>query len=421
MRKILITIWLAALASTTAAAQTWEDVFTDSALRSLIDEALQNNSDVRTARLAVEQSEAMLRSARLSYLPYFAFSPSVSATKQQHQTGTWNYELPLKMEWELSLGGRQHHQKQAARAQVLQSEAQLRYARVSLIAQLSNAYYTLVMLDRQLSISRQSYRNQQENVALLRALKDVGQQNETAVSQAEAACLGVAASLPMLEAQISQTETAICLLLGREPSAVSRTAWQDVAGVALDSLTDIPMERLAMRPDVQAAEQLLRMSFSNVKAARSAFYPTLTINGSAGWTDAVNPASMLLNAVGSLVQPLMSRGALKAQLKVAKSQGEQAQIAFAQALLTASGEVRDALASRDACRRREELRASQVASCQRAYDSSVAFMNNAGHSYLEVLTAQSALLDAQLQQAAEWLEKQQSMINLYKATCTFLP
>lgn len=224
----------------------------------------------------------------------------------------------------------------------------------------------------------------------------------------------------MLEAQIRKAETALCLLLNRQPDTIARASWEEVKGIVMDTDRTFPLEALASRPDVLAAECLLRASFSNVKVARAEFYPTLSISGGAGWTNngvTINPYQILLNAISSLTQPLFAQGRLKANLKVAQSQQEQAQIAFEKALLVAGGEVRDALADCRACSTREEARTKQVEAAQRAYESSRLTMQYANTSYLEVLIAQSAWLDAQLQQTADWLEKQQSGINLYKAVC----
>ena len=413
------------------AAQNWQPIFPDSLLQSYISEALENNSDLRTAQLSLEQSEAMLKQARLSYLPAFSLAPSGTVSKAQNASATYTYELPLTMNWELNFGGKRHHQKAMAIAELEKDSAQLEYAQIQLVAEVANAYYTLVMLDRQYAITQEGIRIQEENLRVLRALKEVGQQNEAAVSQAEASYQGVLTTLPMLEAQIRKLETALCLLLNRDPLSnsqlstlnsqlIARASWEEVKGIVMDTEHAVPLEALASRPDVLAAEHHLRASFSNVKVARSEFYPTLSISGTVGWTNngvTINPYQMLLNAISSLAQPLFAQGRLKANLKVAQSQQEQAQIAFEKALLVAGGEVRDALADCRACSTREEARTKQVEAAQQAYENSRLTMQYANTSYLEVLIAQSAWLDAQLQQTADWLEKQQSGINLLKATC----
>ena len=419
MKKIVL-LFVIAIGAKMLVAQTWQQAFTDPQLQSYISEALENNADLRTAQLSLEQSETMLKQARLSYLPAFSLAPSGTVSKAQNEAATYTYELPLTMSWELSFGGKRHHQKEMALAELEKDSAQLKYAQIQLIAEVANAYYTLVMLDKQYAITQEGIRIQAENLRVLRAMKEVGQQNETAVSQAEASYQGVQATLPMLEAQIRKAESALCLLLNRQPDVIARASWEEVKGIVMDTDRTFPLEALASRPDVLAAECLLRASFSNVKVARAEFYPTLSISGNAGWTNngvTINPYQILLNAISSLTQPLFAQGRLKANLKVAQSQQEQAQIAFEKALLVAGGEVRDALADCQACCTREEARTKQVEAAQQAYKNSRLTMQYANTSYLEVLIAQSAWLDAQLQQTADWLELQQGKINLYKALC----
>lgn len=419
--KRMVLMLVFAFCSEFLAAQSWQQIFPDPLLQTYISEALENNSDLRTAQLSLEQSEAMLKQARLSYLPSVALSPSGTVTKSQNTSATYTYELPLTMNWELDFGGKRHHQKAMAAAELQKDSAQLRYAQIQLVAEVANAYYTLVMLDRQYAVTQEGIRVQEENLRALRALKEVGQQTEAAVNQAEANYQSVVATLPMLEAQIRKAETALCLLLNRQSETIARASWKDVKGAVMVTEQAIPLEALSARPDVLAAEYQLRASFSNVKVARSEFYPTLSISGTVGWTNnsgvTINPAQILLNAISSLAQPLFAQGRLKANLKVAQAQQEQAQIAFEKALLVAGGEVRDALADCQACSIREEARTLQVEASRKAYENSREQMRYAGATYLEVLIAQSTWLDAQLQQTTDWLEKQQSFINLYKATC----
>jgi len=422
MKKYIVFILgLMLFSSKMLSAQTWQQIFPDPLLQEYITEALDSNSDLRIAQLALEQSEAMMKSAKLTYLPNFSFAPSASVSKAQGAPSAFTYELPITMNWELNFGGKQHHQKEMAKLQLQKDAEQLKYAQIQIIVELANAYYTLIMLDKQYAVTLEGIEIQKENLRVLRALQEVGQQSEAAVNQAEASYQGVVASLAMLESQILKAETAICLILNRTPEHIRRTSFEEAKGIIMNVERPIPLETLSSRPDVLAAEYELRSSFSNVKVARSEFYPTFTISGSAGWTnnigEIINPAQLLLNAIGTLVQPLFAMGRLKANLKVAKLQREQAQIAFEKTLLTAGCEVRNALADCQACRAREEARTLQVEAAQKAYENSIEHNRYANTTYLEVLVAQSAWLDAQLQQTADWLETQQSFINLYKAIC----
>lgn len=421
MKKNLI--FLFCLIPSALFSQTWSNVFVDPILQNLIQEGLQANSEIRTAELSVKQSETLLNAANLSYLPNFMIAPSTTFSKVQGQQHSLSYELPMKMDWELSLGGKQQFQKQSAKMQVLQNQQLLKYMQIILVADIANAYYTLVMLERQLEISRQTLEIQKENVAVFKALKEVGQQNETAVNQAQADCQGVEASLSSLELQIQQTKTALCMLLNRPSGDVEHSRWDDVLGIRLENIDNIPLEKLSGRADVAAAQYGLQVALNTEKTAKSDFYPTFSISGSVGWTnnigEIIDPAKILLNAIGSLTQPLFQQKRLKSNLQVAQYQYEQAQIVFEKALLVAGGEIQDALFARDACLRRETARKQQVEFYKKAYETSIELMRYSNTSYLEILTAQNALLESQLLQTAEELEKQQCLINIYKALGNF--
>lgn len=420
MKQIVI-ISLIILYGSVLHAQEWTSIFPDTALQHLINEALDANSDIRTAKLSIEQSQAMLRGAKLNYLPDLSLAPTGEMSLMKNQRATYTYQLPVQMAWEVNLGGKWHFEKQVAKSQYIRDVENLKHMQYLLISEVSNAYYTLIMLDRQLAISQQSLAVQQKNVEVFRALKEVGLQQETAVNQAEVECQGLAASIPMLRAQIQTVETSLCMLLNRQASTIERPSWESVQGIALDTIDNIPLEQLSNRPDVRAAEYQMQAAFYHVKVVQADFYPSFRISGSFGWTnnlgEIINPASWLLNAIGGLVQPLLSIAKTKAQLKAAKAQQEQAVITFEKTLLIAGGELRDALAMRNACHERETMRQKQVIAAQKGYENNREMMQYSQNSYLEILTAQRAWLDAQLLQTADWLEKQQSMINLYKALC----
>ena len=399
----------------------WRKYFPDTSLQALMDSALAANSDIRTARMALEQSEAQLRSAKLAYLPSFTLNPSGTYSKTGDAASSLSYNLPLNMNWELNFAGKQKFEKDAAVSKMLQSGEELRAVQIQILASVANTYYTLVMLDRQLEITKESVRNQEESLETVKALKEAGDENEIAVNQTQAQLQATVNSLKDLELQIVKTETSLSLLTNRSPDRIERSSWNEVAGINLDPSMQVTLESLSSRPDVLAAEYALRAAFSNEKVARSEFYPSLNISGSTGWTntvgEAVNPAQLLLNAVGSLAQPLFQKGALRANLKVARAQREQARVAFEKALLTAGGEVRDALGECGTSKAKEAARDLQVEASRKAWENSSVMMQYSSTTYLEVLTAQSSYLSAQLSQVADWLEYQQGLINLHKAVC----
>lgn len=399
----------------------WQEVFVDEPLRALIAEALDSNADVRTMRLNVEQAAQLMRVAKLSYLPTFALSPSATATRAQ-STATYSYELPLTMSWELNLGGGLEAQKEATLYQWMNTQEQLGYTRLQLIASVANAYYTLVMLDEQLRISEQSVQLQRETLEAIRTMKDVGMMNELAVNQAETELQATVGSVSDLRLQRDKTQRALNLMLGRTPRAIQRSAYANAKDIEIDATTPVSLEALASRPDVRSAEYQLRASFSNTKVARSQFYPSLKLTANGSWTnnigEIVNPAQLLLNLIGDLTQPLFLNGQIKAGFEVAKAQQEQAQIAFHQSLLQAGSEVADAMAECRTAQQKLQVREAQVEASRKATENSRELMQySSSVTYLEVLTAQSSWLTAQLQQTADWLELQQGKINLYKALC----
>lgn len=402
--------------------RSWQEIFVDESLQALISEALTNNADVRTMQLSVEQAAIQMRVAKLSYLPSFALSPSATVTKANGAPVSTSYELPLTMSWELNLGGQVEAQKAATTYQWLNAQEQLKYTQLQLIASVANAYYTLIMLDEQLRLSEQSVQLQRETLETITAMKEVGMMNELAVNQAETELQATIASVSDLRLQREKTGRALNVLLSRTPQNVQYSNYTDVKDINMDVDSPVSLEALAMRPDVRSAEYQLRASFSNTKVARSQFYPSLKLTASGSWTnnigEIVNPAKLLLNLIGGLTQPLFQVGQIKAGFEIAKSQQEQAQIAFEQALLQAGSEVANALSECHTAQQKLLVRETQVEASRKAVENVRELMQySPSVTYLEVLTAQSSWLNAQLQQTADWLELQQGKINLYKALC----
>ena len=399
-----------------------DSIFVDVHLRVLIHEALDRNADIRVASLHIEKAAAMLRSAKLNYLPSFSLSPSGTISKVHSQPGFKTYSLPLTMEWEWQLGGGQQGEQQVAEAQWRQSGEQLRYQQVQLIAELANSYYTLILLDRQIDITRQSIHNQEANLKAIRALHAVGKMDALAVHQADATLQSVRSSFVELESQRSKVETAISLLLDRKAGVIARSSWEKVEGIRMNPSQPIALEQLSSRPDVRSAEYALQAAYGQARVANSALYPTLRITADAGWTnnlgEIIYPGKQLLNLIGGLTQPLFARGALKARRQAAEIERKQAEISFEKALLVAGGEVKDALSECTAAQRKKPLRQAQLEASQKAYEQCQQLLRHSQTvTYIDVLAAQSSLLSAELQYAADWLEGQQALINLYKALC----
>lgn len=396
----------------------WRDFFSDPYLQELIERGLAQNTDVLTAGLRIEEARASLLSAKLAFLPSFALAPQGALGTVDGQVSR-TYTLPVTASWEIDLFGKLRNAKRQSQAAVAQSEDYQQAVYSTLIANIANTYYTLLMLDEQLDISRQTARSWEETVTSTQALMDAGLADEAAVSQMQATCYEVQNSVIDLEEQVSQVENSLSLLLAETPRHYTRgklSQQEFTSGLS----TGIPLQMLSRRPDVRMAERQLEQAFYVTNQANAAFYPSITLSGSAGWTNSVgslisNPAKFITSALASLTQPLFNRGTLIARRRIAKAQQEEALLAFRQQLLNAGTEVNDALVSYQTSKRKKENYRQQIAALDRAYTSTSLLMENGNTTYLEVLTARQSLLSAQLSQTANQFKEIQSLINLYQA------
>ncbi|WP_443759961.1 TolC family protein [Bacteroides clarus] len=401
------------------ASLSWRELFTDSHLQTLIEHALQSNTDLLSAQQRIKEAEATLSSAKLAYLPSFMLTPQGGVSSFDKSKGSWTYTGIASASWEIDIFGKLTNAKRRSKALYLQSLEYEQAVSTSLIANVANLYYTLLMLDEQYRISEETAVNWRESVRAMRAMMAAGMTNEASVSQSEANCRQVEASLLDLKQQIKEVENSLSILLGEVPGGIERghLAGQDFPE---DLTVGVPLQLLSRRPDVKSAELSLASAFYSTNAARSAFYPSITLSGTAGWTNSagnmiINPGKLLLSAVGALTQPLFNKGLNIAQLKIAKAQQEEAKLAFQQALLNAGSEVNNALTQVQTARGKTELRTGQITSLENAVRSTQLLMQHGTSTYLEVLTAQQSLLSAQLTQVADRFDEIQGIINLYQA------
>lgn len=397
----------------------WRQLFTDPQLQTLIGQALAGNTDLQSAHWRIKEAEAALSSARLAYLPSFMLTPQGGVSSFDGSKGSWTYTGIASAGWEIDIFGKLTNAKRRAKALYLQSLEYEQAVTSSLIANVANLYYTLLMLDEQYRISEETAENWGESVRTMRAMMAAGMANEAAVSQYEANWRQVEASLLDLKQQIKEVENSLSILLGDVPGEVERGRLE--GQTFPEELTvGIPLQLLSRRPDVKSAELSLASAFYNTNAARSAFYPSITLSGTAGWTNSagsmiLNPGKLLLSAIGSLTQPLFNRGLNLAQLKIAKAQQEEAKLSFRQALLNAGSEVNNALTQVQTARQKAEFRTQQVASLETAVRSTGLLMQHGTSTYLEVLTARQSLLAARLTQVADRFSEIQGIVNLYQA------
>lgn len=397
----------------------WQELFTDPLLQQLIETGIAHNTDLSIARLRVKEAEALLTASKLAYLPSVSLTPQGTIRKVEGESATKSYNLAASADWEIDIFGRITNAKREAKAVLEQSEAYRQAVQTQLVATIANSYYSLLMLDKQYEISRSTAELWAENLRVMKALKEAGQTTEMAVAQIEASKLAVDASLLTMQQQITEMENSISSLLGDVPRQIERSTL-DAQSFPDTLLVGVPLQLLQRRPDVRQSEAALAAAFYVTNQAYAAFYPSITLSGSAGWTNAAgalitNPGEWLLSAVGSLVQPLFNRGQNVANLKVAKAQQEEALLTFRQSLLDAGTEVNSALLQWQTARQRLKLDEQQIASLESAVRSSELLMLHSSQNYLEVLTARQTLLDAELSAVADRFDEIQGVINLYHA------
>lgn len=412
---------LAATDTTSLGNMPWQQVFVEPQLQSLISKALENNADLRTADLAIEQVKAGLRVSRLAYLPSLALGPNGAISSYDGGKATKTYSLPVQASWQIGALGSLRNAKKQAEMTLLQTKAARQAAQTSIIAAVANLYYTLQMLDEQLRTSEETCVLWDKNVIAMEAMWKVGGlTNSAAVAQAKANLLQLRGNVATIKESIASAENALCVLLHEPPHAIERGTFRGSSLPATLSV-GVPLQLLSGRPDVRQAEYNLAAAFYATNEARANFYPSLTISGSAGWTNSaggyvVNPAKVLASAMASLTMPLFANGQLTANLKIKIANQEAACLAFEKQLLTAGQEVSDALSAYQTANEREELAQQQVEQLQVAVESTNAlFTHGNSTSYIETLTAQQTLLSAQLSLISNRFDKVQAVVSLYQA------
>ena len=397
----------------------WQEVFRDVKLQALIEEGLANNVDLQAAILRVEEAKVMLTAAKLSYLPSINLAPQGTLSSFDNSKPSQTYQLPVAASWEIDLFGKLLNAKRGQRAAYLQSQYSQQAVRSQIICGIANMYYSLLMLDRQVQITSETVDIYKENVRAMEAMKVAGNTTEAGVAQMRAAYSQVQASLLDLKRQVRETENSLCVLLAKAPQPIDRSTLDEQ--VMPEELTvGVPLQLLENRPDVKIAEMTLASAYYSTNQARSAFYPNITLSGTAGWTNSagamiVNPGKVILNAVASLAQPIFNNGKLVANLKVSKAEEEIAQMNYQQTILEAGQEVSDALFLYNTQNQKLIHDRDQVEQLGKAVIYTKSLFQSADATYLEILTAQQNLLSAQLTEVSDNFQRMQAVINLYSA------
>jgi len=398
----------------------WREVFTDPQLQNIIQQALDNNADLLNAALNVKMAEAQLKAAKLAFVPTFTFAPSGTIASWDFNKPGKTYSLPVAASWNVDLFGNLLSQKRSAQMALLATKDYQTVVKTNIISGVANLYYSLLMLDEQISVVDDMAGLTKDTWETMKVLKDtkVGYRS-TSVQTAEANYYSVMAQKEDLHRQVREAENSLSLLMGQPAQSIAR------GKLSAQSLPDkfstgIGLQLLANRADVHYAEMSLAQCFYGVETARSRFYPSLTISPTGTFTNSagsaiINPGKILLSAVGSLTQPIFMNGQLTAGLRVAEAQYEQAYNTWQNTILTAGSEVSNALVLYNSSDQKAQIEAQQVEVLKKSVEDTKQLMMSSSATYLEVITAQQTLLNAQLSLIADEFYKIQAVVNLYQA------
>ena len=396
----------------------WRSVFTDPQLQTLIEKALENNPDLLNAALNIDIAEQQLRASKLAFLPSVVFAPNGSISHfGTHTSSTQAYTLPITASWDVDLFGKLRSQKKAAQMALIQSRDYKVAVQTNLICNVANLYYTLLMLDRQKQIVDDMSGLTKNTWDMMKLQMEFGRARSTSVQSAEAAYYSVQTQGADIKRQIRETENTLSLLLGEPAQSIARGSLENQS-LPTKFSGGIGVQLLSNRADVHANEMALAQCFYNIQEARSRFYPALNISPTGAWTNSnglVNPGKLLLSVVGSLTQPIFMRGQLKAGLRVAEDRYKQAYNTWQNSILKAGAEVSNALVAYNSADEKNKLQQQQIDVLKQNVDHTQMLYAQSSSSYLEVITAQQSLLNAEISQVQEQFTKLQAIVNLYNA------
>lgn len=405
--------------STTLPYLSWQQVFTDPMLHNLIQTALTNNRNLDNARLNVDIARAQLKGAKLSYFPSVAFAPNGGGSSIGGSDMTWSYQLPLQANWEIDVFGKLLNSKRAAEVSLEQAEYYRQSVQSQIVCGVASTYYSLVLLNQQLELTKRTAAIWKEQVESMELMKAAARATEAAVVQSRANYYNILSTIPELEHQIDIAQNALSLLLNTMPQKWTVTSELNF-DLPQSLLNGVPMSYLAARPDVHAAERQMAAAYYAVNRARAAFYPSLNISLAGGFTNLLgsmvsNPGKWFIQLAGQLTAPLFSRGQNIATLEATQAQQKQAMNTFETTVLSAAADAADALSTLRTVDRKREFILLQIDQLQKSVEYTQELLVSGRSTYLEVLTAQSSLLQAQLSSLACWHSKTAAIISLYQS------
>ncbi|MFD1258070.1 TolC family protein [Mucilaginibacter terrae] len=412
----------------------WKSFFTETTLQNLIDSAITRNNDLQIAVKNIESAQLTLRQARLGNIPTVTLN--VTANTNRPSDNSLNglslnqflgskhiedYTAAAALSWEADIWGKIRSRKASALATYLQTEEARKAVQTQIVANVSQGYYNLLMLDAQLGVARKNLKLNDSTLRIIRLQFDAGQVTSLAVQQAEAQQLAAARLIPQFEQDITLQENAISILAGKLPDAVTRSSTLDNVPVSATLSAGLPSTLLSLRPDVRSAELAVNRANAEVGVAKAGMYPALTITAQGGvnsfrasnWFNI--PASLFGTVAGGLTQPLFQRKQLKTQFELAKVEREKTIIQFRQQVLLAVGEVADALVRIDKLNQQQTIAANRARTLRQATGNAGLLFKNGLANYLEVITAQSNVLQSELELASIKKAQLDATVDLYRS------
>lgn len=403
----------------------WWTVFDDEVLNQLETEALAYNKDLQAAVARVDEARAAVGIATADQLPSLSAAAQSGRAGSKAGSGESQSTANVSVSFELDLWGKYRRLSEAARAQLLASEAARDTVRLTLTADVAKNYFALRMLDAQLEIAQRTLKARQENVRIYTSRYKNGYSTEVDLKRVEANMASVQAQEQQLRLKISQTETALSVLVGKSPRQIAEGATP--RGKKLAEITlipnvpeGLPSDLLARRPDVRSAEGRLIAANANIGAARAAYFPSIPLTASAGYASgALNNLFTGSSGVwaigGQLLAPIFEGGKIRAQNKQAEAQYREMLATYEKTVQGAFKEALDALSANRINREIFESYNQQTVAMQRSYDLTKKQEDAGLIGVTDLLSVEENLLSAEMNLASARNDELAAVVNLSKA------
>ena len=402
----------------------WWQVFKDPKLQELIRTALKQNYDLQLATEHINAARAQLALTRSSLFPQVNAGGSFNGGKENTFQSKYNFlTLAGDAAFQLDFFGRLRRANEAARAQLLATEDARRVVVLTLVSDVASDYFTLLQMDLQLAITRETVNTQTDSVKLTQLRLEHGVATKLDVLQAQQVLDTANAQVPELERQIAQEENAINILLGNYPNGIPRGLALVEQELPPEVPPGLPSSLIERRPDIREAEQILIAANAEIGVAKAEFFPQIALTGSGGGSfgrssafTSLFPTQVGIWSYGAQVsQPIFTGGALRGNLHLAESQHAQALISYRQTIQRAFGDVSDALIGYDKLHQVRVRQQDSVADLQESVRISTLRYKGGTTTYLEVLDGQRSLYGAELTLAVARGNESRSLVQLYKA------